>query len=177
MTASQFLLLGEDPPGVRLELVDGEVGVSPSPTPDHQEVVLALGSILRQHVQAHKLGRVLLEVDTILGRHDVRRPDLFYFSIARTNLIGRKRVKGAPDLCVEVISFRTRRTDRKKKFELYRKSGVAFYWIVDPAEKTIEAYRLVEGKYIASGRGEGFEYVCLPPFDDLEIPLGAIWPS
>ena len=33
MTARQYLMLGEDPPGVRLELVDGEVAVSPSPMP------------------------------------------------------------------------------------------------------------------------------------------------
>ena len=32
MTARQFLELGEDPPGVRLELVDGEIAVTPSPT-------------------------------------------------------------------------------------------------------------------------------------------------
>jgi Uma2 family endonuclease len=35
MTAEQFLQLGQDPPGVRLELVDGEVAVSPGPIPEH----------------------------------------------------------------------------------------------------------------------------------------------
>jgi hypothetical protein len=35
MTARQFLELGEDPPGVRLELVNGEIAVSPSSIRDH----------------------------------------------------------------------------------------------------------------------------------------------
>jgi hypothetical protein len=35
MTARKFLELGEDPPGVRLELVNGEVAASPSPNLDH----------------------------------------------------------------------------------------------------------------------------------------------
>jgi hypothetical protein len=42
MTARQFLELGEDPPGVRLELVDGEIAVSPSPVPRHSFTVVAL---------------------------------------------------------------------------------------------------------------------------------------
>ncbi|MGA2232415.1 MAG: Uma2 family endonuclease [Tepidisphaeraceae bacterium] len=177
MTARQFLLLGEDPPGVRLELVNGEVAVSPSPTPDHQEIVLALGSLLREHVQSHNLGRVFLEVDTILGRHEVRRPDLLYFSTARLNQIGKKSVKGPPDLCVEVVSFRSRQTDRKRKFDLYRKSGVAHDWIVDPTARTIEAHRLEEGEYVLAGKGAGREEVRLAPFEELGIPLGMIWPA
>ena len=40
MTARQFLQLGEDPPGVRLELVNGEVAVNPSLIPRHARVVV-----------------------------------------------------------------------------------------------------------------------------------------
>lgn len=88
-------------------------------------------------MKANRLGRVFLEVDTVLDRHDVRRPDLFYFSTPRLHFVGKKSVKRPPDLCVEVVSFQSRKTDRKKKFDLYRKSGVAFYWIVDPAIRVI----------------------------------------
>jgi len=35
MNAKQFLELGEDPQGIRLELVDGEIEMAPSPVPDH----------------------------------------------------------------------------------------------------------------------------------------------
>ena len=66
MTAQQFLELGDDPPGVRLELVDGEIAVSPSPTPEHSYVVLELAAIIRDHVKRHKLGRVYADVDTIV---------------------------------------------------------------------------------------------------------------
>src|SRR3954467_3700361 len=94
MTARQFLELGEDPPGVRLELVDGEVAVSPSPVPDHAYTVLALGSLLKFHVEQNELGMVLLDVDTIFGEHDVRRPDVFYFTTARKRFIGEKAIEG-----------------------------------------------------------------------------------
>jgi Uma2 family endonuclease len=64
MTARQFLELGEDPPGVRLELVNGEVAVSPSPIPAHGYVVLKLAALLVRHVEMNKLGRVYPDVDT-----------------------------------------------------------------------------------------------------------------
>src|SRR4051812_13552428 len=98
MTARQFLELGEDPPGVRLELVNGEIAVSPSPIPDHGFVVIALATILQQHIAQYRLGQLFPDVDTIFGDFDVCRPDLLFFSTKRLHLIGDKAMEGAPDL-------------------------------------------------------------------------------
>jgi Uma2 family endonuclease len=175
MTAQQFLELGQDPPGVRLELVNGEVAVSPSPTPEHSYVVLELAAILRQHVKGRQLGRIYADVDTIVGKYEVRRPDILYFSNGRLNLVGRKAMEGPPDLAVEVISPSSIEIDREDKFAQYAAAGIAHYWIVDPAEKTIEAYRLVKGQYEPVGNGRDEDAVRLSPFADLEIPLGELW--
>src|SRR5213592_1610584 len=94
MTARQFLELGEDPPGVRLELVNGEVAVSPSPIPAHGYVVLRLAKILSNYIDDRDLGRLYPDVDTIFGEHDVRRPDLLFFSKERLDLIGEKAMEG-----------------------------------------------------------------------------------
>jgi Uma2 family endonuclease len=63
MTARQFLELGEDPVGVRLELVDGKVAVSPSHYPDHSYVDIRLSALLGNHILAHDLGRHYGDVD------------------------------------------------------------------------------------------------------------------
>lgn len=175
MTARQFLELGEDPPGIRLELVDGEVAVSPSPIPDHSFTEKMLSLFVAQHIRANKLGRLFGDVDTIFGPYDVRRPDLIFFSTARVHLIGKKAMEGPPDFCVEIISPSTETVDRKEKFNQYAKGGVAYYWIVDPKMKTIEAFQLVRGKYRAAGGGKGAQIVELPPFDGLKLPLGELW--
>lgn len=175
MTAQQFLELGEDPPGVRLELVDGEIAVSPSPTPEHSYVVLELAAILRQHVKNNKLGRIYADVDTIVGKYQVRRPDILYFSIARLNLVGRKAMEGPPDLAVEVISPSSIEIDREDKFTQYADAGVLNYWIVDPIQKTVDAYHLINGKYKPAGNARETDIVKLPPFPDLEIPLADLW--
>ena len=175
MTARQFLELGEDPPGVRLELVDGEIAVSPSPVPRHSFTVGALYAILKAHIDDHDLGEVLMDVDTIFGEYDVRRPDIFYFTKARRHFIGEKAIEGPPDLAVEVISAGNERTDRRDKFEQYAAGKVRHYWIVDPTRKTIEAYSLRGGKYVGRVRGSGSDVVKLPPFPKLEIPLAKLW--
>jgi Uma2 family endonuclease len=175
MTARQFLELGEDPPGVRLELVDGEVAVSPSPIPAHGYALMRLAARLVNHVEGNVLGRIYPDVDTIFGEHDVRRPDLLYFSKARLHLIGDRAMEGPPDLCVEVLSSSSRKVDRKDKFKQYEKAGVKCYWILDPLARTIEGFKLVGKRYRSTGKGKGNEVVQLPPFEDLDIPLGEIW--
>ncbi|MGH7176092.1 MAG: Uma2 family endonuclease [Tepidisphaeraceae bacterium] len=175
MTARQFLELGEDPPGVRLELVDGEIAVSPSPIPDHSFVVHALSRIVGQHIETDDLGQLFGDVDTIFGEHDVRRPDLLFFRKDRLYLIGAKAMEGPPDLAVEVLSPSSVSTDRKHKFKLYASGKVTYYWIVDPRQHTIEAYRLKAAKYVGRVRGSGTDVVRLPPFLKLDIPLAKLW--
>jgi Uma2 family endonuclease len=175
MTARQFLLLGEDPPGVRLELVNGEIAESPSPVPRHSYTEKQLSFILQRHIREHDLGVLLGDVDTIFGPHDVRRPDLIYFSKARAHLIGDKAIEGPPDLCVEILSPSSTEIDRTDKFEQYQAGRVAHYWIADPEARTLEAFSLRRRKYRPAGAGSNAQTVRLPPFPDLEISLADLW--
>jgi Uma2 family endonuclease len=176
MTARQFLMLGDDPPGVRLELVDGEIAVSPSPRPDHSYTDRMLTHILLSHILPRKLGMLIGDVDTIFGEFDVRRPDLIFFSKEREHLVKPHEVlDGSPDQCIEIVSPSSARTDRKRKFKLYAETGVTFYWIVDPAKRTIEGYQLVKGKYKPMGKGAGDDILMLSPFPDLKIRLAQLW--
>ncbi|HEX8522397.1 MAG TPA: Uma2 family endonuclease [Tepidisphaeraceae bacterium] len=175
MTARQFLELGEDPPGVRLELVDGEIAVSPSPAPDHGYALFRLGLLLTQHVEEHDLGQVFPDTDTIFGEHEVRRPDILYFSKRRLHLVGEKAMEGPPDLAVEVLSPGSERVDRRDKFKLYAAGKVKHYWILATKQKTIEAYVLRGGKYVGGVRGSASDIVKLAPFPKLEIPLAKLW--
>ncbi len=175
MTARQFLELGEDPPGIRLELVDGEIELSPSPIPDHSHVDRMLTILLGQHILQHDLGQLFGDVDTLFGEHDVRRPDLLYFSRDRLHLIGEKAMHGPPDLCVEIISPASAQTDRQVKSRQYEAAGVAHYWIIDPAARTFEAYTLRERAYERCAEGRDQDVVHAPPFDELALPLGKLW--
>jgi Uma2 family endonuclease len=175
MTAKQFLMLGEDPPGVKLELVNGEIAVSPSPVPDHAFAIFQLATILNTYILECELGQLMGDIDTIFGEHDVRRPDIFFFSSSRLHFIGETAIHGPPDLAVEVISPSSGTIDRRDKFALYAAGKVKHYWIVDPRQRTIEAFTLRGKKYVGRVRGSGSDVVRLPPFPKLDIPLAKLW--
>lgn len=175
MTARQFLQLGGDPAGVRLELVNGEVAVSPSPTPNHGYTVIKLATLLENHVAKRKMGELFLDLDTLLGSYDVRRPDILFFTKERAHLIGDDYLEQPPDLCVEVISPSSVRIDRRDKFKQYQVAGVSYYWIVDPAERTFDAFQLKRKKYVRIGSGKGTDMVAVLPFPDLKISLAKLW--
>jgi Uma2 family endonuclease len=175
MKAQQFLRLGEDPPGVRLELVDGEVAVSPSPIPRHSFAATKLVKIIANHVDDNDLGELYQDVDTLLDDYNVRRPDILFFSKGRLHFVGKKAMEGPPDLAVEVISPSSVEVDREDKFDQYRKAGVMHYWIIDPAERSVEGWTLQDGQYVATGRAVDTGIVRLPPFPDLDIPIERLW--
>lgn len=176
MTSKQFLMLGEDPPGVRLELAHGDIVVSPSPSPGHSRLCVQLTRILSTYIEENQLGELFTDTDTIFDDDNTRRPDLLYFSTRRLHLVGEKAIRGAPDLCIEILSPTSVEIDRHDKYALYEKRRVAHYWIVDPAARTIEAFSLKRRKFVLAATASGSGVARLPPFPDLDLPLAQLWP-
>lgn len=129
-----------------MELWDGEIIMSPTPTPSHQTIVAKLFRLLDDFVTQHKLGTVFLSpLDVVLSQHRVVQPDLLFISKTNSRII-QDRIRGVPDLVVEVIS-QTWKRDRVDKKALYEQFGISEYWIVDPESRAIEVFALVKGVY------------------------------
>jgi Uma2 family endonuclease len=175
MTARQFTQLGPDPAGVRLELFNGEIAVSPSPSPEHQFTVLKLAKLLDDYVEEHELGEVQIDLTTQMGKYNVPRPDILYFTSEQLPLLGNGYPKIAPTLCVEVISPGSKKTDRGRKFRLYAKRGVAHYWIVDPTRESIECYEFIDTQYQLCEQVMGKGIAQLAPFPKLKLTLKRLW--
>ncbi len=176
MTAAEFMELPEDPHEVRRELVNGEIVVSPSPSFAHGVAMSKLISILDHYAESLSLGLVSADVDNVVSKFTVRRPDVLYFSFERLHLAtAQKHIVGPPDLCVEFISPSSVRTDRVDKLSEYAAYGVAHYWIIDPIGKAADAFLLTGSHYTLAANGAGAEIVRFPPFMDLEIPLDKLW--
>jgi Uma2 family endonuclease len=163
--------------GRRYELHEGELSVTPAPSPQHQQILANLNDIVRQHVKSHGLGRVFFApIDCILGETTVVQPDLVYLDTGRLPLVSARGLEGAPTLVVEILSPTTTLIDRSTKRQLYARYGVPYYWIVDPEALTVEAYGLSEGGYQLIARVAGGEPVSLPPFPDLPFAPTTLWP-
>lgn len=129
------------------ELWNGELIVSPAPTPDHQRIVMKLGFAMNSFVEARELGTIYLSpIDVVLSDHRVMQPDIVFVAKENGSIV-QKAVQGAPDLAVEVVSEGSWRRDRIDKKALYEQFGVKEYWIVDPEARMIEIFVLTEEGY------------------------------
>lgn len=136
-----------------LELWDGEIVMSPTPTPSHQTIVMRLTFFLDAFVRSAKAGTVFVSpLDVVLSEHRVVQPDVFFISNANRDIIG-NQIRGVPDLAVEVISRGSWKRDRVEKKALYEQVGIAEYWIIDPESRAIEVFALTQGVYQLHSRG------------------------
>src|SRR5690606_14943093 len=134
------------PEGTPVELIKGELIVSPAPLYIHQAVLIRLTELLAPIARAEGGKLAVAPTDVILADDTVVQRDLMYITKARRHIL-RQRVEGAPDLVVEIISPSHARRDRVHKLALYAEHGVAEYWIVDPQDKVVEFMTLVDGSY------------------------------
>jgi Uma2 family endonuclease len=125
----------------RLELIEGEFVVTPSPTPMHQLLVHRLAVLLDRAIVESGLGLVLESpLDVFLAAQNVFQPDLIVLLRDRIQLFGSAVVESAPSLAIEIISPSTSAYDRVTKRKVYAQYGVPEYWLVDPDAKTVTIF-------------------------------------
>ena len=175
LTHDDFLLFPDD--GKRHELIDGEHFVSPAPNWRHQRVLVCLAFEIESFLRQHPLGRLMIApMDVIFTRFDVVEPDLLYISRDRYHIID-NWVHDAPDLVVEILSPSNRRSDEVTKRDLYDRTGVPEYWIVDPDAETVKVFRRDGERFgrpqLLSTREN--DVLGTPQLPGLAIPLAALF--
>src|SRR5258706_10153823 len=82
LTVEEYAAL-EEPEGLRYELSEGELIVTPSPNFIHNEIRDRFNSRLRAYLDSRKVGSVTSETDMKLARNIVRRPDIAFIRAER----------------------------------------------------------------------------------------------
>ena len=77
----------------------------------------------------------------------------------------------APDWACEVLSESTRRHDLHEKRPIYAREGVPCLWLVDPADRTLEAFDLHEGRWFLIASAKDDDPVSIRPFDAITFSL------
>jgi Uma2 family endonuclease len=171
LTYEEYASFPDD--GIRRELIDGEVHVTPSPVVRHQRIVLRVARLLADHVDAHHAGEVFIApCDVMLSRHDVVQPDVVFVATSDAGIVTASNLQGSPTLVVEVVS--DPRTDRVRKRDLYARHGVPEYWIVDPDADRVEIYRLEGSAYPKPSILEPGEALASPSLPRLSIDVAGL---
>ena len=169
-TYADLLALPED---TRAEILGGEVHLSPALLPRHSK---AQGSARRflggpsddDDARGGPGGWwIFVEVDVMLGPHDVVRPDLAGWRRDRLPQPGLKRpIDVVPDWVCEVLSPSTAARDRITKRRLYAQAGIPFYWLIDPELRAVEALALRDGAWVELGVVDDTATARIAPFGD-----------
>ncbi|MDH5674488.1 MAG: Uma2 family endonuclease [Myxococcales bacterium] len=137
ITEEEFLALPESTE--RLELLDGEVILAPSPSYRHQLVLRRIVRALEDWAACHDdevtIGMAPLDVRFAPGR--ILQPDAF-LCFGATPDAHEGPINIIPDLCVEVLST-NRAYDRMTKRLVYAEAGVRELWTVS-TDGTIERW-------------------------------------
>ena len=132
------------PEDKRCELIDGVIYDMGSPSAIHQYIVRAIFDRLHHFIRSRNgaCETFFAPFDVQPDREDdktIVQPDVFV--VCDRSKIAPSRIIGAPDLVIEVLSPSTRKKDIGVKANVYERSGVREYWLVDPGRKNVIVFR------------------------------------
>ena len=124
------------PEGTRCEVIFNQLSMSPSPSLDHQLILIKLTTLLFQFLEEKKTGTLLAAPFDVYFEQEqsVVQPDLFIVLNEDEQIMQENGVYGVPAIIIEIIST-NRAFDTKRKRSLYEKVGVKEYFMIDPKNK------------------------------------------
>jgi len=170
-TYKEYAAIPED--GLRHEIIDGEHFVNPSPSTQHQHVSKRLQYQIYTKIELAGLGVMFnAPMDVQLSENDIVQPDLVVILNENVRKITPTKIKVAPNLVVEILSPSTSGNDQTIKKDLYERSGVTEYWVVDPFEQQVDQWILQDGKYVLAPKAV---ILRLTIVENVEIDLDKVW--
>lgn len=160
------------PDDVGAELIDGYLIFMDVPTVHHQDVVGELFYYIRHYIKTQNgpCKVILSPVDVRLDNDDktILEPDLVI--ICDPGKSDGRRINGAPDLVMEVVSPSSRKRDYLIKLNKYWAAGVREYWIIDPEQEKISVYVFADAEESFSMKTYSFhDKVPVGLYEDLVI--------
>lgn len=173
------------PEGITGEILDGQLYTSPRPTPVHQHAMSSTIAPLKQKYGWGSGGGergwiFLTEPQLHLTPQDIV-PDVAGWRVEKLPDVPKKvfvepSITVTPDWVCEILSPSSGRRDRVLKRKIYLELKVGYYWIIDPINQTLEAYKYENpSKWAEVGVYGGEEKAKVEPFDDIEFDLSTLW--
>ena len=175
MTTAEYL---ETPETVLpRELAYGVLRVAESPTANHQRIVRDLTMMLHAHVRDRFLGEVLpAPMDVILDFDAalVVQPDILFVSNERAGIVS-DRVRGAPDLVVEVLSPHPRIGHLHERVEWFARYGVRECWVIDLPKRAVVVLTFENGSTASRALASGPNAIPSTVLPDLSITAADVF--
>jgi len=158
------------------ELDEGELVTMSLPGEEHGYFETEIGSLLRNHVKQHGLGRVYVgDTGFRLSDATVRGPDVAFVRADRVEALRSKGfARGAPDLAVEIFSPSDSVPQLMRKVRQYFAAGCHTVWIFYPGHREIHVLE-ASGADRLLKIGDTLEAAELLP--DFSVPVAEFFPE
>lgn len=161
------------------QIINGSLHANPRPSGPHGLVASTLGMDLGTPYQRGKGGPGgwwIIDEPELHMSQQVLVPDIAGWRHTTLPAIPQDhRFTVAPNWVCEVLSPSTSRVDRVEKMPVYATHGVEYLWLVDPADKTMETFTLIDGRWTLTGSFKDDDTVAVVPFEAAEISLADLW--
>ena len=163
------------------EILNGQLHTQPRPSGPHAVTASVLGGELVNPFQRGRGGPggwwIIDEPEIHFIRDsEVVVPDLGGWQRARMAAVPQDhRFEVVPDWVCEILSPSTASKDREIKMPIYARYGVRYAWIIDPKQRTLEAYALKNGAWVEIQRYAADDQAAVPPFQAITIDLEGLW--
>lgn len=164
-TYSDWEALPDD--GNRYEIIDGVLYMTTAPSSFHQWVIKRLERYIGIPAEDQGLAFTFsAPIGVLMPNCDPVQPDYLVVLKANAVIIHDRRIRGVPDLIVEVLSPGNAAYDERVKLLAYGNAGVPEYAIVDPRQRTLSLYQRDQlGRWMlprVAGEREAVTFACLP---------------
>jgi len=130
----------------RWELLYGVAySMSPSPIREHQDISTNISIALHSSLKKCTTCKAHAALDWHVDDSTIVCPDNVVMCNDTKNS---NFITITPSIIFEVLSPSTKKKDRTIKYELYEKSGVSYYILVEPVGMFAEIYELKNNRYI-----------------------------
>lgn len=149
------------------EIIDGVLYMITAPSSFHQWIQQRLYRYLGIPVEDNCLGFVFTTpIGLLIPGCDPVQPDFVFVRQANAGIIRNRRIRGLPDLIIEILSPNSVVYDTQVKLGAYARAGVPEYAIIDPRARTLDHYRLHSPRRYDGPRSFGqtdvVSFDCLP---------------
>ncbi|MDZ7261665.1 MAG: Uma2 family endonuclease [candidate division KSB1 bacterium] len=167
-----------DNDGIKKEIIEGELFMSPAPSIKHQRILRELSMLFHNFVKQNKVGEIFFApCDVVFSDINIMQPDIIFISKNNYEILTDLNIQGAPDLIVEILSPSSSETDRIYKKHIYERFGVKEYWIVDQDKGASESGVRGGGKYRQLCKAGKKDTVKSQLLEGLQIDLSSIFES
>lgn len=123
---------------ISVQIIQNQLFIMASPNFTHQVISEELGFQMGSFIRTHQLGKLLYApIDTILDEDNLVQPDILFIAVKRYTIIENGKIKGSPDIVVEIWSPANKKKERDAKHDLYEKNQITEYWQIFPKKQKV----------------------------------------